>query len=322
MLYSRIAGTGSYLPDRVLSNADLERIVDTTDAWIQERTGIRQRHVAADGQTTADLAEMAALRAMEAAGVTAADIDMLVVGTTTPDLIFPSTACLVQARLGANGCAAFDVNAACSGFIYALSMADKFVRSGQSKCALVIGAETLTRMIDWTDRGTCVLFGDGAGAVVLKPSEETGILSTHLHADGGYKELLFNPVGVSAGFIDEPGHGVKVKMIGNELFKVAVRALARTAEEALAANELPQEALDWLVPHQANLRIITATARHLGLPMERVIVTVDRHGNTSSGSVPLALDEAVRDGRIQRGQLLLMEAFGGGITWGSALLRY
>jgi len=322
VLYSRIAGTGSYLPDRVLSNADLERIVDTTDAWIQERTGIRQRHVAADGQTTADLAEMAALRAMEAAGVTAADIDMLVVGTTTPDLIFPSTACLVQARLGANGCAAFDVNAACSGFIYALSMADKFVRSGQSKCALVIGAETLTRMIDWTDRGTCVLFGDGAGAVVLKPSEETGILSTHLHADGGYKELLFNPVGVSAGFIDEPGHGVKVKMIGNELFKVAVRALARTAEEALAANELPQEALDWLVPHQANLRIITATARHLGLPMERVIVTVDRHGNTSSGSVPLALDEAVRDGRIQRGQLLLMEAFGGGITWGSALLRY
>ncbi|MBX3726626.1 MAG: ketoacyl-ACP synthase III [Xanthomonadales bacterium] len=321
-MYSRIAGTGSYLPDKVLSNADLERIVDTTDAWIQERTGIRQRHVAADGQTTADLAEMAALRAMEAAGVTAADIDMLVVGTTTPDLIFPSTACLVQARLGANGCAAFDVNAACSGFIYALSMADKFVRSGQSKCALVIGAETLTRMIDWTDRGTCVLFGDGAGAVVLKPSEETGILSTHLHADGGYKELLFNPVGVSAGFIDEPGHGVKVKMIGNELFKVAVRALARTAEEALAANELPQDALDWLVPHQANLRIITATARHLGLPMERVIVTVDRHGNTSSGSVPLALDEAVRDGRIQRGQLLLMEAFGGGITWGSALLRY
>jgi 3-oxoacyl-[acyl-carrier-protein] synthase-3 len=321
-MYSRIAGTGSYLPERVLTNADLEKMVDTTDEWIRERTGISERHVAADGQTTADLAEAAARRAMEAAGVSADEIDLIALGTTTPDLIFPSTACLVQARLGAAGAAAFDVNAACSGFIYALSMADKFIRSGQSKCALVIGAETLTRMIDWTDRGTCVLFGDGAGAVILKPSEETGILSTHLHADGSHKQLLFNPVGVSAGFRDEPNHGVKVMMIGNELFKVAVRALAKVAEEALAANDLAQEELDWLVPHQANLRIISATARHLGLPMEKVIVTVDRHGNTSSGSVPLALDEAVRDGRIQRGQLLLMEAFGGGITWGSALLRY
>ena len=322
MIYSRIAGTGSYLPERVLTNADIEKLVDTSDEWIQDRTGIRERRIAAEGQTTGDLAEMAARRAMEAAGVDASEIDMIAMGTTTPDLIFPSTACLVQARLGANGCAAFDVNAACSGFIYALSMADKFIRSGQSKCALVIGSETLTRMIDWTDRGTCVLFGDGAGAVVLKPSEETGILSTHLHADGGYKELLFNPVGVSTGFLDEPNHGVKVKMIGNDLFKVAVRALARVAEEALTANGLDKHALDWLVPHQANLRIITATARHLDLPMEKVIVTVDRHGNTSAGSVPLALDEAVRDGRIQRGQLLLMEAFGGGITWGSALLRY
>jgi 3-oxoacyl-[acyl-carrier-protein] synthase-3 len=322
VIYSRIAGTGSYLPERVLTNADIEKLVDTSDEWIQDRTGIRERRIAAEGQTTGDLAEMAARRAMEAAGVDASEIDMIAMGTTTPDLIFPSTACLVQARLGANGCAAFDVNAACSGFIYALSMADKFIRSGQSKCALVIGSETLTRMIDWTDRGTCVLFGDGAGAVVLKPSEETGILSTHLHADGGYKELLFNPVGVSTGFLDEPNHGVKVKMIGNDLFKVAVRALARVAEEALTANGLDKHALDWLVPHQANLRIITATARHLDLPMEKVIVTVDRHGNTSAGSVPLALDEAVRDGRIQRGQLLLMEAFGGGITWGSALLRY
>jgi 3-oxoacyl-[acyl-carrier-protein] synthase-3 len=322
VIYSRIAGTGSYLPERVLTNADIEKLVDTSDEWIQDRTGIRERRIAAEGQTTGDLAEMAARRAMEAAGVDASEIDMIAMGTTTPDLIFPSTACLVQARLGANGCAAFDVNAACSGFIYALSMADKFIRSGQSKCALVIGSETLTRMIDWTDRGTCVLFGDGAGAVVLKPSEETGILSTHLHADGGYKELLFNPVGVSTGFLDEPNHGVKVKMIGNDLFKVAVRALARVAEEALTANGLDKHALDWLVPHQANLRIITATARHLDLPMEKVIVTVDRHGNTSAGSVPLALDEAVRDGRIQRGQLLLMEAFGGGITWGSALLRF
>jgi 3-oxoacyl-[acyl-carrier-protein] synthase-3 len=278
--------------------------------------------VAAEGQTTGDLAEIAARRAMEAAGVEAGEIDLLIVGTTTPDLVFPSTACLVQARLGANGCAAFDVNAACSGFIYALSMADKFVRSGQSKCALVIGSETLTRMLDWNDRSTCVLFGDGAGAVVLKPSEEAGILSTHLHADGGYRELLHNPVGVSVGFRDEPNFGVRVIMRGNDLFKVAVRALARTAEEALEANGLDKHDLDWLVPHQANLRIITATAKHLDLPMDKVIVTVDRHGNTSSGSVPLALDEAVRDGRIQRGQLLLMEAFGGGITWGSALLRY
>ena len=322
MIYSRIAGTGSYLPERVLTNADIEKLVDTTDEWIRDRTGISERRIAAEGQTTGDLAEVAARRAMAAAGVEAADIDMIALGTTTPDLVFPSTACLVQARLGANGCAAFDVNAACSGFIYALSMADKFIRSGQSKCALVIGSETLTRMIDWSDRGTCVLFGDGAGAVVLKPSEETGILSTHLHADGAHKELLYNPVGVSAGFRDEPNHGVKVLMIGNELFKVAVRALARVAEEALAANGIAQAELDWLVPHQANLRIISATAKHLGLPMDKVIVTVDRHGNTSSGSVPLALDEAVRDGRIQRGQLLLMEAFGGGITWGSALLRY
>ena len=322
MIYSRIAGTGSYLPERVMTNADLEKRVDTTDEWIRERTGIRERRIAAEGETTGDLAEIAARRAMEAAGVEAGEVDLIALGTTTPDLVFPSTACLVQARLGMNGCAAFDVNAACSGFIYALSMADKFVRSGQSKCALVIGSETLTRMIDWSDRGTCVLFGDGAGAVVLKPSDETGILSTHLHADGGYKELLYNPVGVSVGFRDEPNHGVKVKMIGNDLFKVAVRALARVAEESLAANGIDKHDLDWLVPHQANLRIITATARHLDLPMDKVIVTIDRHGNTSSGSVPLALDEAVRDGRIQRGQLLLMEAFGGGITWGSALLRY
>ncbi|MFA7541857.1 MAG: beta-ketoacyl-ACP synthase III [Lysobacterales bacterium] len=322
MIHSRIAGTGSYLPEKVLTNADLEKLVDTSDEWIRDRTGIRERRIAAEGQTTADLAEIAARRAMEAAGVDGSDIDLLIVGTTTPDLIFPSTACLVQARLGANGCAAFDVNAACSGFIYALSIADKFVRSGQARCALVIGAETLTRMIDWTDRGTCVLFGDGAGAVVLKPDADTGILSTHLHADGAYKDVLYNPVGVSAGFKDEHNHGVKVVMTGNELFKVAVRALARTAEEALAANGIEQSELDWLVPHQANLRIISATARHLALPMDKVIVTIDRHGNTSSGSVPLALDEAVRDGRIQRGQLLLMEAFGGGVTWGSALLRY
>jgi 3-oxoacyl-[acyl-carrier-protein] synthase-3 len=323
VIYSRIVGTGSYLPENVVTNADLEKIVDTTDEWIRERTGIRQRHVAAEGQTTSDLAVEAAKRAMEAAGVSAGDIDLLIVGTTTPDIIFPSTACLVQHRIGANGCAAFDVNAACSGFLFALSTADKFVRSGASKCALVIGAETLTRMLDWSDRGTCVLFGDGAGAVVLKPSSEPGILSTHLHADGAHKELLFNPVGVSAGFkLDEKNAGVRVMMTGNEVFKVAVKTLDAVVEETLAANQLDKSAIDWLVPHQANLRIITATAKRLDMPMERVVVTVDRHGNTSSASVPMALDHAVRGGKIQPGQLVLMEAFGGGFTWGSALVRF
>ncbi len=322
MIYSRIVGTGAYLPEKVLTNADLEKLVDTNDEWIRERTGIRERHVAAEGQTTSDLAVEAAKQAMAAAGVTAAEIDLLIVGTTTPDIIFPSTACLVQHRIGANGCAAFDVNAACSGFIFALSTADKFVRSGSSKCALVIGAETLTRMLDWSDRGTCVLFGDGAGAVVLKPSAEPGILSTHLHADGAYKELLYNPVGVSAGFkLDEKNAGVRVMMTGNDVFKVAVKTLDAVVEETLSANNLQKSDIDWLVPHQANLRIITATAKRLDMPMDRVIVTVDKHGNTSSASVPMALDHAVRSGKIQPGQMVLMEAFGGGFTWGSALVR-
>ncbi|HEX6364357.1 MAG TPA: beta-ketoacyl-ACP synthase III [Albitalea sp.] len=322
MIYSRIAGTGSYLPDRVVTNVELEQLVDTSDEWIRDRTGICQRHLAADGQTTGDLAFHAATRAMEAAGVTGADIDLIVLGTTTPDIIFPSTACLLQHRLGANGCAAFDVNAACSGFVYALSVADKFVRSGAAKCALVVGAETLSRMLDWDDRATCVLFGDGAGAVVLKPDTETGILSTHLHADGGYKHLLYNPVGVSAGFKDEKNHGVRVLMEGRDVFKVAVKTLDAVVEETLAANQLDKHDIDWLIPHQANLRIIAATAKRLDMPMERVVVTVDRHANTSAGSVPLALDHAVRSGRIKRGELLLLEAFGGGFTWGSALLRY
>jgi 3-oxoacyl-[acyl-carrier-protein] synthase-3 len=320
--YARIAGTGSYLPERVLTNADLEKLVDTSDEWIRERTGIRQRHIAAEGQTTGDLAYEAARRALEAAQVEAGEVDLLVVGTTTPDIIFPSTACLVQTRLGANGCAAFDVNAACSGFIYALGVADKFVRAGAAKCALVIGAETLSRMLDWSDRGTCVLFGDGAGAVVLKPDAETGVISTHLHADGGYQHLLYNPVGVSRGFKDEKNHGVRVLMAGNEVFKVAVKTLDAVVEETLAANGLDKSAIDWLIPHQANLRIISATAKRLDMPMDRVIVTVDRHGNTSAGSVPLALDHAVRAGKVKRGELLLLEAFGGGFTWGSALLRY
>ncbi len=322
-IYARIAGTGSYLPEKVLTNDDLAKMVDTSDEWIAARTGIRERHVAAEGQTTSDLGYQAALRALEAAGVAAADIDLIVVGTTTPDLIFPSTACLIQHKLGVAGCPAFDVNAACSGFIYGLTIADKFIRSGAAKTALVIGAETLTRMLDWNDRGTCVLFGDGAGAVVLKADTDTGILSTHMHADGSKAELLGNPVGVSVGFKpEEENAGVRVMMAGNEVFKHAVKALDSVVEEALESNGLDRTALDWLVPHQANLRIIEATAKRLAMPMDRVIVTVDKHGNTSSGSVPLALDEAVRSGRVQRGQLVLLEAFGGGFTWGSALLRY
>ena len=322
-VFARIAGTGSYLPEKILTNDDLAKFVDTSDEWITSRSGIRQRHIAAEGETTCDLAYHASVRALEAAGVDASELDLIVLGTTTPDLIFPSTACLLQHRLGANGCAAFDVNAACSGFIFALAVADKFIRSGAAKNVLVVGSETLTRMIDWNDRTTCVLFGDGAGAVVLKPDNDTGILSTHLHADGGKKELLWNPVGVSVGFKpEEKNAGVRINMAGSDVFKHAVKALDSLVEETLKANGLDHHDIDWLIPHQANLRIIEATAKRLDMPMERVIVTVDRHGNTSSGSVPLALDEAVRSGRIQRGQMLLLEAFGGGFTWGSALLRY
>ena len=321
-VFARIAGTGSYLPEKVLTNDDLAKLVDTSDEWITARTGIRERHVAAEGETTGDLAYHAAVRALEAAGVQASELDLIILGTTTPDLVFPSTACLVQHRLGALGCPAFDVNAACSGFIYALTVADKFIRSGAAKTALVMGSETLTRMVDWTDRTTCVLFGDGAGAVVLKADTETGILSTHMHADGSRKELLWSPVGVSVGFKAEENGGVRIQMTGNDVFKHAVKALDSVVEEALEANGMDRHDIDWLIPHQANLRIIEATAKRLDMPMERVIVTVDKHGNTSSGSVPLALDEAVRSGKVQRGQLLLLEAFGGGFTWGSALLRY
>jgi 3-oxoacyl-[acyl-carrier-protein] synthase-3 len=322
MIYARIAGTGSSLPERIVTNAELAARVDTSDEWICERTGIRQRHIAADGQTTGDLAFAAAQAAMQAAGVNAKEIDLIVLGTTTPDLVFPSTACLLQHRLGANGCAAFDVNAACSGFIYALTVANQFIRNGTAKTALVVGAETLSRFLDWSDRSTCVLFGDGAGAVVLKAADEPGILSSHIHADGGYKELLWNPVGVSVGFSNEKNHGLRVLMQGRDVFKVAVKTLDRVVEETLEANHLDRHQLDWLIPHQANLRIIEATAKRLDMPMERVIVTVDKHANTSAASVPLALDYAVRSGKVQRGQLLLLEAFGGGFTWGSALLRY
>lgn len=322
MIYSRITGTGSYLPEKVLTNADLEKMVDTSDEWITDRTGVRQRHIAAPKQATCDLAEEAAKNAISAAGISASDIDLIIVATTTADRVFPSTACLLQARLGVRGCPAFDVQAVCTGFVYALSVADKFIRTGAAKCALVVGAETLSRIVDWKDRGTCVLFGDGAGAVVLQSSEETGILSTHLHADGQYKDLLTVNGGISENSELFASGAATIKMAGNDVFRMAVTALGEIVDETLAANNLSKSDIDWLVPHQANLRIIAATAKKLKMSMDRVVVTVDRHGNTSAASIPLALDVAVRDGRIKRGETVLMEAFGGGFTWGSVLLKY
>ena len=322
MTSARIVGTGSYLPERVMTNFDLEKLVDTTDQWIRERTGIHERRIAAEGETTCDLAEAAARRAMDMAGVKPGEIDLIVVGTTTADQIFPSTACLLQTRLGIHGTTAFDVQAVCTGFIYALGVADQFIRAGTSRCALVVGAETMSRITDWTDRDTCVLFGDGAGAVVLRADKEPGILSTHLHADGQYAELLHVPGGISKGYGDGMHGEAFMHMRGNEVFKMAVKTLGRIVDETLEANGLHKGDIDWLIPHQANNRIIEATARKLKMPMERVVVTVAQHGNTSAASVPLALDVAVRDGRIQRGDLLMLEAFGGGFTWGSALVRY
>ena len=321
-VYARIAGTGRCLPDRVLTNADLEKMVETSDEWIKSRTGIERRHIVADDETNLDLCERASRQAMEMAGVTAADIDLVIVGTTTPDQVFPNMGCLLERRLGIRGPMAFSLEAACTGFIYALNIAEKFVKTGSSKCALVVGAETLSRMVDWKDRNTCVLFGDGAGAVILKASEEPGILSTHVHADGQYADLLYFPSGVSKRPEDFHARRDYIQMKGNEVFKVAVTKLGEVAQEALDANGLKGEQLDWLIPHQANLRIIEGTARKLKMPMERVVLTVQDHGNTSTASVPMALDVAVRDGRIKRGQLLLLEAFGGGFTWGSALLRF
>jgi len=318
VIYSRISGTGSRLPDRVVTNHDLEKMVDTTDEWIRTRTGIERRHVAAEGETTVDLAEVAARRALEAAGIAPEEVDFIAFGTTTPDLIFPNCGTLLQQRLGCRGPPAFSLETACAGFMYALSIADKYVRCGEARRALVIGAETLSRITDWSDRATAVLFADGAGAVVLEPGESPGVLSTHLHSDGHYKDMLYCGSGVSKGF----GPRLAISMSGNEVFKVAVNKLGQAVDEALAANGLDRSAIDWLVPHQANIRIIQATARKLDLPMERVIVTVQDQGNTSAASVPLALDVAVRDGRIRRGDLLLLEAFGGGFTWGSALIRY
>lgn len=321
MIYSRITGTGGYLPEKVLTNADLEKIVDTSDEWITDRTGIKKRHIA-ENETTCDLAEKAALNAIEAAGIQNKDIDLIIVATTTPDRVFPSTACLLQDRLDIHGCAAFDVQAVCTGFVYALGVADMFVRSGKAKHALVIGAETLSNIVDWNDRGTCVLFGDGAGAVVISASETPGIISTHLHADGQYKELLTVPAGVSENPEVLREGKAFMQMKGNEVFKVAVNTLGRIVDETLSANNMKKSDIDWLVPHQANIRIIKATAKKLDMSMDHVVVTVDEHGNTSAASVPLALDIAVRDGRIKQGQTIMLEAFGGGFTWGSALLKF
>ena len=318
MIYSRVAGTGSYLPKKIITNHDLEKMVDTTDEWIRTRTGIERRHIAADGETTVDLAEHAARRALEAAGVAPAEVDFIAFGTTTPDLVFPNCGTLLQQRLGCRGVPAFSLETACAGFMYALSIADKYVRCGEARRALVIGAETLSRITDWSDRGTAVLFADGAGAVLLEPAPTPGVLSTHLHSDGEYKDLLYCGSGVSKGFAAK----LAISMVGSEVFKIAVTKLGQVVDETLAANGLDRSSLDWLVPHQANIRIVQATARKLEIPMERVIVTVQDHGNTSAASVPLALDVAVRDGRIRRGELLLLEAFGGGFTWGSALVRY
>ena len=317
MKYSRIAGTGSYLPEKILTNADLERMVDTTDEWIFTRTGIRERHIAAEGEFTSDLSTQAARQAIKAAGIQAQDIDLIIVATTTPDRVFPSTACLMQDKLGISGCPAFDIQAVCSGFVYAMATADSFIKSGAAKCALVVGAETMSRITDWTDRSNCILWGDGAGAVIMTASDEPGVLSSHLHADGSYTSLLNVPSGVS-----KRDGGSTIVMEGNPVFKVAVNTLDAIVDETLAANGLQKSDIDWLVPHQANIRILQSTAKKLGMDMERVVVTVDKHGNTSAASIPLALDVAVRDGRIKRGEAILMEAFGGGFTWGSVLLKY
>lgn len=321
MIYSRITGTGSYLPEKVLTNQDLEKMVDTSDEWITDRTGIKKRHVV-ESETTCDLAEQAARSAIAAAGLENRDIDLIVVATTTPDRVFPSTACLLQQRLDIHGCPAFDVQAVCTGFVYALSIADLYVKAGTAKHALVVGAETLSNIIDWTDRSTCVLFGDGAGAVVLSASDDPGIHSTHIHADGQYKELLTVPGGIAEHPKEFKEGKARIQMKGNEVFKVAVNTLGRIVDETLAANNMDKSMIDWLVPHQANIRIIAATARKLDMSMDNVVVTVDEHGNTSAASIPLAFDIAVRDGRIKKGDMVLMEAFGGGFTWGSALLTF
>jgi 3-oxoacyl-[acyl-carrier-protein] synthase-3 len=322
MTYSKIAGTGGYLPEHVMSNKDFESFVDTSDEWIRERTGIKRRHIAAEDEMTSDMALSAAREAMNMAGVSPSDIDLIVIATTTADKVFPSTACIVQRRLGIRNIPAFDINAACSGFIYGLDVVDRSIRTGGATCALLIGAEIYSRILDWTDRGTCVLFGDGAGAVVLTAAEQPGVMSTHIHSDGAFEELLHVPGGVSFGLDLVENEGAYIRMKGNEVFRKAVSTLGTIAEETLRTNNVDKSELSWLIPHQANLRIISAMAKKVNLSMDNVVVTVDEHANTSSASIPLALDVAIRDGRIQRGELLLFEAFGAGFTWGSALVRY
>jgi len=316
MKYSRIAGTGRYLPEKVLTNAELEKRVATTNEWIIERTGIRERRIIGPNDSTASMATAAAKNALQAAAVTPKEIQLIIVATSTPDKFFPSTACLVQAALGEDGCPAFDIVAACAGFNYALSVADQFIRNGVVQTALVIGSESMSNIINWEDRSTCILFGDGAGAVVLQAVNEPGIISSHLHAAGSYKDLLSLGTGLKKG--DVP----YLKMQGSDVFKIAVNKLSAVLEETLAANKIDKKDIDWLIPHQANLRIIQAMANKLKMTMQHVVVTLDQHGNTSAASIPIALDIAVRDGRVQRGQLLLMESFGAGLAWGSALVRY
>jgi 3-oxoacyl-[acyl-carrier-protein] synthase-3 len=318
MKHSRIVGTGSYLPEKILSNADLEKMIDTTDEWIFTRTGIRERHIVAENEFTSDLAVKAALQAIEVAQISPNDIDLIIIATTTPDRTFPSTACLVQEKLGIrNNCPAFDIQAVCSGFVFALATADNFIKSGAAKRALVIGADAMSRITDWTDRGNCILWGDGSGAVVLEASDDVGVISTHLHANGSYADLLMVEKGVS----NQSGLNT-ITMEGNAVFKVAVNTLDAIVDETLEANGMAKSDIDWLVPHQANIRILQSTAKKLGMSMDQVVVTVDKHGNTSAASIPLALDVAVRDGRIKRGETILMEAFGGGFTWGSVLMKY
>jgi 3-oxoacyl-[acyl-carrier-protein] synthase-3 len=319
MMYSKVIGTGSYLPERILTNRDLEQMVDTSDEWIRTRTGIAQRHIAADDQMASDLALNASREAMKAAKVDAGEIDLIIVATTTPDVIFPSTACILQDKLGVKDCAAFDVQAVCSGFIYALATADMFIRAGKYRTALVVGTEVYSRILDWSDRSTCVLFGDGAGAVVLTRSDCPGIISSHLHADGSYRDILAAPGSFSRGRIQGSPF---VMMEGNTVFKFAIKVLEDVLREALAENNLEVSDIDWLIPHQANIRIIISTAKKLGIPMEKVVATLDKHGNTSAASIPLALDVAVRDDRIQSGQNVLLEGVGGGFTWGAVLISW
>lgn len=322
MTYARIAGIGSFLPEKVVTNKDLEQTMDTSDEWIRERTGIKRRHVVSDDETTSSIGLIAAQRAMADAGVSADDIDLIIVGTATPDKVFPSTACIIQRQLGVKGPAAFDVHAACSGFVYAVDIANRFIQSGGARTALVIGSETLSRITNWEDRGTAVLFGDGAGSVVLQASDEPGIMSTHIHADGEYEELLHVPNGVSVGYDVTRAGGAFIEMQGNAVFKRAVATFDKIARETIADLDGRIEDVDWFIPHQANMRIIKAAAKRLGMPMERVIATVDEHANTSGASIPLALDEAVRDGRIKRGDTLMFAAFGAGFTWGSVMVKY